>query len=239
MFPLFCLNLPLFCKSYKPRYLLSYPKWFFFSSLILLEGWMKKILEFLSSASMLKFIPVSWLHTIPFLKLWAAQSLHITLFSLCLEIVLTLKAQCAKPTKKKIQWMYFLYLNLMLLIIQAPFLLCLDLGVRNGLFFNGLSCFNFNIFMKNSSCMLELFATLQGSLYLTNLYRAIISLTYGSILLIVFLHSSCIQTSFCLALGWSVWVVTLNRKLCLTSWADLVDWDWHLSYLSPECHWMS
>lgn len=97
------LNSPLFCRSHKPCYLLSYPNWFFFSSLILLEGGMRKILEFLSSASLLKFIGISWLYSIPFLKLWAefaALSLHMTIFSLCLEIVLTLKAQCAKPIKK-------------------------------------------------------------------------------------------------------------------------------------------
>lgn len=62
---------------------------------------------------------------------------------------------------------------------------------------------------------------------------------YESISLVVFPHSSCIQASFRLALGWSIWDVTLNRKLCLTSWADLVGWDSHLSYLSPECHWMN
>lgn len=108
-----------------------------------------------------------------------------------------------------------------------------------GCFFHVFSCFNFNPVMKNSSCMLEFFATLQGCLYFSNLYRATIILTYGSISLFVFVHSSCIQTSFCLALGWSTWAVTLNRKLCLTSWADLVGWDSPLSYLSPECHWMS
>lgn len=41
-----------------------------------------------------------------------------------------------------------------------------------GCFFMVLSCLNFNPVMKNSSCMLELFATLQECAYLTNLYRA-------------------------------------------------------------------
>lgn len=65
-----------------------------------------------------------------------------------------------------------------------------------GCYFMFLSCSNFNPIAKNSSSKFEKFAALQECVYLTSLYGAIMFFMYESILGIVFLHSSCIQTSF-------------------------------------------